>query len=529
MNRSPGGGRRLAILSLAALWAAGSHAADAPAVPTLRWQPCAEAPGYDCATASVPLDYDNPAGSQTRIALARVRASDAANRIGTLFLNPGGPGGSGVDLVFDYGDYMASRLKGRFDIVGFDPRGVGRSEPLHCFASERAFYAWWTFPYLPYEVTQERPYFQDLGSLSDHCFGRDERIIRHMSTADVVRDLDLLREAVGDARLNYVGWSYGSYVGNTYAALFPGRVRALVIDGVLDPARWANGRHIELDRLSTAAEFEEFLRLCDEAGCALSGPRGAAARYWSLDRSLRRAPLVYDDGFVYSYDYLVADAADAMYEPEYWPDYAAYFVELIHAVRGDVRARRNARALGAALRARRGGGRASYANDYDAYYGNQCADTQYPRTFERFRTVAGYAEAGSVFGAYWWWQNAACARWPVSPDRFTGPWAARTASPVLVVGNYFDGITDYAGAVASSRNLANSRLLSYAGWGHTAYGRSECITRYVDAYLLRGALPPKGTVCPANPNPFAVSALRAIPGARSFDMRPVPVSQRPAH
>jgi hypothetical protein len=146
---------------------------------------------------------------------------------------------------------------------------------------------------------------------------------------------------------------------------------------------------------------------------------------------------------------------------------------------------------------------ADYPNAWpDAYFGNHCADAQYPRSFPTWLAIDRYARLGSRFGPFWWWGAAGCARWPLSPDRYAGPWRARTSAPVLVVGNYFDGITAYDDAVATDRLLRNSRLLSYAGWGHTAYSRSECVTRRVDAYLLRGALPPRGTVCRANPNPF---------------------------
>ena len=126
--------------------------------------------------------------------------------------------------------------------------------------------------------------------------------------------------------------------------------------------------------------------------------------------------------------------------------------------------------------------------------------------------VGAYAAAGSVFGPLWWWNNAPCATWPKAPDRYAGPWTARTSAPVLVVGNYFDGVTGYDGAVASSKLLGNSRLLSYAGWGHTAFGRSGCTTDYITAYLLDGSLPPAGTVCPANPNPFVPRGF----GLRTF-------------
>jgi hypothetical protein len=145
----------------------------------------------------------------------------------------------------------------------------------------------------------------------------------------------------------------------------------------------------------------------------------------------------------------------------------------------------------------------------DAYFGNQCADTEYPFSYLAFRLIDLYAAAGSRFGPYWWWFNNGCAGWPVNRDRYVGPWTARTSAPVLVVGNFFDGVTAYTGAQASANLLRNSRLLSYAGWGHTAYPRSECIVGYVNAYLLSGALPPAGTVCPANPNPFIPSVAGA--------------------
>ena len=490
-----------------------------PAVPILNWTPCGEDfPGAECAVARVPLDYDHPRAGTTEIALARIPAANQANRIGSVFLNPGGPGGSGIDLVlFGFGDYLAELLDGRFDIVGFDPRGVASSEPLQCFATEEdrdAFFA--TTPLFPYRRDLERPFFDDYRALADQCLRKRQRIAPHMSTANVVRDLDLLRRAVGDARLTYLGFSYGSYLGNTYANLFPDKVRALVIDGVLDPRLWSSGSQIVSDRVATAEEFGEFLRLCDEAAaeCALSAPGGAAARYMALADALLRTPLVIEDGSVYSYDFLIGDSVGAMYSPEFWggPDgYAAFFDFLADAVLGDAGAAQRAFALRQSIQERLKAAaphRADYDNGFDAYYGNQCADTQYPRSFAAYHAVGEFAEAGSIFGPYWWWGNAGCASWPVSADRYVGPWSTQTSAPVLVVGNYFDGVTDYNGAVASSKLLKNSRLLSYAGWGHTAFGRSDCVTQYVSRYLLDRTLPPAGTVCPANPNPFLPSLQR---------------------
>jgi pimeloyl-ACP methyl ester carboxylesterase len=512
--------RHSRVLATAALLLFGSMApasasstSTSPPVPVLHWVACGDQfPGAECAVARVPLDYDRPVGAATGLALARIPAADPGNRIGTVFVNPGGPGGSGVDLVlFGFGDYLASLLGGRFDVVGFDPRGVAASEPLQCFDTEESRSAYFAAsPVFPYQRRQERPYFEVYRGLAGLCLGPRPRIAPHMSTADVARDLDLLRRAVGDRRLTYLGFSYGTYIGNTYANLFPGRIRALVIDGVLDPRLWSSGLQIVSDRVNTAKEFAEFLRLCDEAAadCALSGSEGAAARFQALADALEKEPLDLGGGFLYTYDFLVTDAASAMYTPEFWggPDgYGAYFAFLADAALGDPVAARRAAELRRALKEKlreASPQRAEYNNGLDAFYGNACADAEYPRSFAAYHAFGRYAAEGSMFGPFWWWGNAGCADWPTSADRYAGPWTTRTSAPVLVVGNYFDGATSYEGAVASSQLLWNSRLLSYAGWGHTAFGRSDCVTEHVVAYLRDGTLPPAGTVCPANANPF---------------------------
>ncbi|HEV7757430.1 MAG TPA: alpha/beta hydrolase [Acidimicrobiales bacterium] len=516
----------------------------APAVPDLDWQACgADFPGAECAVATVPLDYDRPRGATTEVALARIPASDPAHRIGSVFVNPGGPGGSGVGLVlFGFGDHLNAELDGRFDVVGFDPRGVGASDPLHCFDSATELFDFFgSQPVFPYRNDQYAPYYDQGRQLGPECHDDHQAIADHMSTADVARDLDLLRQAVGDRKLTYLGFSYGTYLGNTYANLFPRNVRALVIDGTLDPRLWSSGWQITSDRVATQAEFDEFLRLCDEAGadCAFSAPGGSKARFETLARSLRAHPVPLPTGGFYTYDMLINDVTGSMYSPEEWggdEGTGALLDGLADAVIGDQAAAARVAAVRRALIDRLTGPtapaaatapalaapaeEADYDNGIDAYYGNQCADTQYPSTFAGFRLVDVFAAAGSRFGPLWWWGNVGCTNWPVNADRYVGPWTARTSAPVLVVGNFFDGITDHAGAEASARLLGNARLLSYAGWGHTAYDRSACVTGYVNAYLLRGALPPAGTVCPANPNPFVPSALRASESLVNYLGRP---------
>lgn len=488
--------------------------------PAVRWQPCGIfRPGYECATVRVPLDYDRPAAGSIRLALNRIPATQPETRIGSVFVNPGGPGGSGVDLVFSrYGNYIHRRLEGRFDVIGFDPRGVGFSDPLHCFASRLDLFGFlFSQPVFPYLSWQYRPFYKAFAGLNRECHDDGERVVEHMSTADVARDLDRLRIAVGDPGLTYLGFSYGSYLGNTYANLFPDKIRAMAIDGVLDPRLWASGRQIDSSRVATQREFSEFLRLCDEAGpeCAFWTPAGSAQRWAQLTTTLRRQPLFLPEGFAYTYDFLVADAASAMYAPEVWdgPNGAAALFDFLADAALDDRAGAAAevgrlhRTLWKQLTPPRGR-EASYPNGLDAYFGNRCADTRFPRTFSAWRSGSDYARSGSRFGPLWWWLDTGCARWPVNEDRYTGPWTAPTSAPVLVVGSHFDGITDFAGAQATAELLPNSRLLAYAGWGHTAYRRSACVTRFVSAYLLTLALPPEGQVCPANPNPFQPGSAR---------------------
>ena len=504
-------------------------------VPALAWQPCGEAyPGVECATARVPLDYDQPRGASTTIALARVLAADKSKRIGSVFVNPGGPGGSGVGLILrGFGDYLGSMLAGHFDIVGFDPRGVGASEPLICFDSNDELSELLSLvPSFPYRPMQELPFFNLYRSIAERCFERRARILPHMSTANVARDLDLLRQAVGDKAITYLGFSYGSMLGTTYANLFPSKIRALVIDGVIDPQLWVAGRQIDADRVATGQEFAEFLRLCDEADtdCALSGPDGAGARFYSLAAALRHAPIVFGDGTTYGYDHLIGDAIFAMYEPEQWGGengYGAFFAYLADAVLENADAARQVLVVRSAIKARRereSPRREPYDNSAEGFYGTMCADAEFPRFFHDWQMIGDWAERGSIFGAYWWWSNTGCADWPMSQDRYAGPFTAHTSAPVLIIGNYFDGVTDYNSAVRTSKLLPNSRLLSYAGWGHTAFGRSDCVTQHTLAYLAQGRLPPEGTVCPANPNPFVPEPAARLADAKAAPMIGLPPS-----
>ena len=496
------------------------------AVPKLDWGSCASQgeglEAFQCTTAVVPLDYDRPKGRQITLALARLPASDPSRRIGSLFLNPGGPGGSGVDFLFGAGPFLYSdEVRARFDLVGFDPRGVIRSTPLRCFDSLEEAEAGLAPIAFPYTREEERVWIRADRTLARACAERGGPILDHMSTANVARDLDLLRRAVGDAKLTYAGYSYGSYLGTTYANLFPGKVRALVVDGVLDPIAWSTGRGDQArtlpfsTRLRSAkgayATLQEFLRLCDAGGhnCAFS-QGNPARRFDRLARRLLREPAEFTDPttgerFVVTYNDLIGATLGVLYDPAAWPDWAV----VLQALDEQTRPAAAAASL-RALRARLGAAfqQEDYPNFVEGVPGVSCSETHNPANVGAWaRAARAQDRQFPYFGRPWTWFTSACQPWPGwDDDHFDGPFTRTTANSVLVVGNLFDPATPYHGAVTVDRLLPRSRLLTLAGWGHTSLFASACVDAYVSRYFLTSRVPPKGTVCEPDVVPFAQPA-----------------------
>jgi pimeloyl-ACP methyl ester carboxylesterase len=518
----------MAVIALAALSLPGTPAtASAAPSPQIQWSPC-EGGHFQCATVPVPLDYDHPDGASILLSLIRLRATDPDHRIGSLLVNPGGPGGSGVDLVLAAGEFAPQQIRARFDLVGFDPRGIARSTPVRCFGTPRqwgpAF--WANLPLTPPDV---QVVAAADSYLADACQQRAGPIIDHMTTADVARDMDTLRAALGDERLSFLGFSYGTMLGTTYANLFPERVRAIVVDGVLDPIAWTTGAPGQQDLpfstrlrsdMGAQATLGEFFRLCDQAGpnCALSG--NSAARFAALRQRLLAGPVMVQldgESFPFTYTDLIFSTLGALYSPFAWP-FQAQFLALVEASAAPA-------ALGAALADVRTSlgyvnkrGFPRYPNFLEGFPAVACSDSDNPDSHAAWFAAAEDAEAQfGYFGRAWTWISSICAVWPgVGADRYTGPWNARTANPVLVVGNFFDPATRYEGAQTVAGLLPNSRLLSYAGWGHTAYLEgSSCVDAAVNAYLIDGVLPAEGTVCQPEINPFpAVEPSPAAAGAQ---------------
>ena len=512
----------LAVLAAGVAVVPAEAAPAARTVPVLRWTGCG-AP-YECATARVPLDHDDPGGPPISLALIRLPASHPGRRIGTLFVNPGGPGGSGVELVREGAaqKIWTPEVLARFDVVGFDPRGVGASAPIRCFASdedEAAFFG--TTPFFPYQQRQIDPFIATYAQYGGICLRHNGPIMRHLSTANVARDLDLLRRAVGDARLTFDGASYGSFIGSVYANLFPNRVRAMVLDGVIDPVAWTTGRPPSGHTLpfsvrtgdahGAQAAVGQFLTRCDAAGpaaCALAPNAGR-----KLDRLFTASRVELVGGL--GYDTINTIVLGILYSTRTWATGAGFLRRLYDAAFAGAAPSAPVEIPSELAGLARG-------NASDALNAVQCADSVNPRDpYAWVRAAARQDALGLVFGPTWAWTSAACATWPaVDDDKYLGPFTRTTSAPVLVIGNRYDPATTYHGALVVDDLLPRSRLLTMDGAGHTTWSNSSrCIDVHVQRYLIAGMLPPVGARCAPDLQPF-VDRPAAGRSVSAVEMRP---------
>ncbi len=501
-------------------------------VPALEWGACpasspAEAEAlrdYRCTVVEVPLSYRDPAGQSIELALGLLPAADQENKLGTLFWNPGGPGVPGrIPPAF------SDELHERFDLVGFDPRGVGESTPLRCFGSNAEALELFAFDF-PITLAQERRVVELSRRGTERCAENGGPILEHMATANVARDLDLLRQAVGDPGLTYLGSSYGTHVGEVYANLFPDQVRAAALDAVVDPLEWTTGREpgdefvpVEFRAkayLGTYDALQAFLRACaQDERCALREEGADAAalneKFDRLMRRLRRRALELVDPtgepFTVTYQAAVYAVVSALYSPANSP-------ELAETLQGLWLATEQRRVLGAARRLRRDLPLERPARPLgrrqdpdEPYFGIewlsavQCTDSSNPSNpWEWARWARRADREAPHFGAAWMFLSLPCATWPASdPDRYTGPWDRQTANPVLLVGNaQGDPATPYEDAVSTQRELADARLLTLDSFGHTAFFQSACVVDAVERYLVDLELPAEGAVCQPDRGPF---------------------------
>lgn len=497
---------------------------DVP-VPEIDWRRCKGwTDEYECASVSVPLDYDKPDGETIRLRILRDPADRPKQRIGSLFVNPGGPGGSSADFAAVAGDDLGKDVRRRFDIVGVDPRGVGGTTNAVCKGTwhDRPTYPLVAFPFTH---AHESRWLRVDAAERRFCARNHNAMFDHMTTADVARDMDLIRQALGDEQLTYYGVSYGSYLGETYAAMFPDRVRALAIDGVLDPVAWSTGRRDTGERLGFSTRLRSGegaydalvsgLAECDRVGQRRCPASGDVYGEWrTIIRKARNGELAIDGARI-RYTDIVSQSLGSLYSRSSYRHLTGYVHSLYRestakphgrvAERWEARAARQRDRLQRIWRdrTRRGLYAAGPATAMprsvvnNPFTGVACADSvnpRNPRAWVRASRRDDYTMPW--FGRLWTWSSSICARWPgSSADAYRGPWKTNTSTPLLVIGNSHDPATPISGARAANRLFDGSRLLMMDGWGHGALGQSECVTERLSAYLLRQELPASGTVC----------------------------------
>lgn len=506
--------------------------------PRLAWGACG--PGLEpfrCATVQVPTDYDQPRGASTSIALMMLPAAQPGQRIGSLFTNPGGPGGSGIDFVAAAPILYTPEVRARYDIVGFDPRGVARSDPATCYRTAAAEQHDPLFR-MPYPLTkaQGRAYVDDSVAFAKQCTSTSPNRFRHASTANVARDLEMLRRGVGDTTLTYAGYSYGTFLGATYARLFPDKVGRFVLDGTVDPKAWTGtgtgdaASWVPLGiriRQGTAASetFEQFGRTCRQAGptrcslAALGDPETVAERLF--DRLARHpvtvptpsGPLVIDQQLA------VAITFQSLYDPAGWASLADLLAAL---AQGEPEASvaaalaRTPSTVGQRLRSdapeRRGEDYASAGG----LYASLCVDARPSGLLGSYQQIAtSYDRTAPYFGRYRAWVGSVCERWPVTDsDVYRGPWAQTTKAKVLVIGTRYDPATPYSQTKPYAALYPRASVLTVQGYGHTALGKSACADRAVTRYLLNGATPDAGATCRQDSAPFSPATERATEAAK---------------
>jgi pimeloyl-ACP methyl ester carboxylesterase len=473
-----------AALTVSSAFIGASRAAALPenSTPQITWTPCDDDANAQCGVITVPLDYRAPDGETIELAVYRWPAVDAANRLGALFVNPGGPGGTAVGLAKQL---TATGAAAQFDVIGVDPRGVGGSEPaVACWADETyaGKLAESTIAFSDDPKSQAKQVLAKGREFGRACAAKSGEALAYIGTEFVARDMDVVRAALGEEQLSYLGLSYGTYLGTVYANLFPDRVRAMVLDGAYDPAAYTTNGFANDIRQELAAEeaLSRFFDWCSRAGeqCAF-GDGDPAGAFDQLVADLDAADTP-RNGFVLTLNTLFALNSGGAG----WPDIAAGLAA-----------------------AQQGEGDLLLDPPFELFAANvavECADRVFPSSPQMLGARLGIGGAlsprfGPLAGGpptYDQTHAGACIRWPVqSKSRYGGPFDAVGAPPILVVGTTGDPDTPYADAVTLANTLSSGVLLTFDGEGHTATGTSECVAEKVFSYLNTLETPAKGTVC----------------------------------
>jgi pimeloyl-ACP methyl ester carboxylesterase len=465
---------------------------DAPLEPfysqILRWDQCGE---FLCTTARAPLDWDDPSAEEIELALIRQPAKK--EKVGSLLVNPGGPGVSGYNVVAESVDVAVTEaVQDRYDIVGFDPRGVGRSTAVECLEpadldsllygippGSRGTNSW---------ITAQNELTHSLGQA---CLANTGALLANVDTVSTARDLDMLRAVLGEEQLDYLGYSYGAYLGTVYAGTFPDKVGRLVLDGAIDPS--LSEPQVTLAQaqgLETA--LRSYLTACIPAAtCPFQGsPDEGMARVRDVLDAVSKNPLPSTDGRSVGADTLLIAIAAPLYDAETWPALDTLFTTVL-------------------------AGQAEFAlTVVDAYYGRSPDGSYTGNLFEALRAVRcldypaqnnvavmkeqgrALTDAAPHLGPYLAYSDLSCLSWPFPSERVPAPITAPGAAPILVLGTTNDPSTPYPWAVSVASQLESGILVTRQGDGHTAFNQGNaCVDATVEQYLIDGVVPPADVLC----------------------------------
>ncbi|MGW2170551.1 alpha/beta hydrolase [Streptomyces sp. NPDC001705] len=462
----------------------------------LGWRDCG-VPGFQCATMKAPLDYAQPADGDVRLAVARKKATGPGKRLGSLLVNPGGPGGSAVSYLQQYaGIGYPEKVRAQYDMVAVDPRGVARSEPVECLDG-REMDAYTRTDVTPDDQDETDELVDAFKEFAEGCGADSPKLLRHVSTVEAARDMDVLRAVLGDDKLTYVGASYGTLLGATYAGLFPHRAGRLVLDGAMDPSLPARRLNLE-QTAGFETAFQSFAKDCvRRADCPLGDKNATPAevgrnlKAFFDDLDAKPIPTGDADGRKLTESLATTGVIAAMYDEGAWQQLR--------------------KSLTSATKENDGAGLLALSDSYyereaDGGYSNlmfanaavNCLDL--PAAFsspdEVRDALPDFEKASPVFGEGLAWASLNCTYWPVRASGEPHRIEAAGATPIVVVGTTRDPATPYRWAEALAGQLSSGRLLTYEGDGHTAYGRgSTCIDSAIDTYLLRGTAPEDGKRC----------------------------------
>ncbi|MEO6884988.1 MAG: alpha/beta hydrolase [Jatrophihabitantaceae bacterium] len=442
---------------------------------------------FSCATVDVPLDYSKPTGQKISLQLVKIHDTDNTAGLGSLLVNPGGPGASGVEFALGVYGELSPDILGKFDLIGFDPRGVGLSSPIKCLSDGEKD----TLNSASPDVLTAAGFAQAkqlAQQVADACTTKYGPSLAFYDTVNTARDMDLIRQAVGDDQMNYLGFSYGTELGSVYAHLFPGKVRVAVLDGAVDPLT---------DSITSFADqlqgfegaFDQFAGNClTLANCkSLGTPRQVV---YAIVAAARKSALPTGTSRPLTSALALTGVLEALYSKSLWASLAS---ALSSAQHGDGS---GLLALADQYNQRRSDG--TYSNITDANTTIGCNDSPPgPSDALAHTTAAAWAKKYPMFGVWAAASLFSCQQW--QPVRNPPPLpAAATKTKILVIGNLHDPATPYQGAIDLTKTMGNAELLSWNGEGHTSYLEgSSCVDNYVNHYLLEAALPPSNTTCPA--------------------------------